>query len=239
MNESKPRHQQPDPGWCGDPQRGASMGRYSDLDPNTDQSLMLKGVRLIGDYDEGGAYWGGGHGTPPLWIVWDPQTSEESYVRAWSEEEAKAQFPNANFLPSLHHPYIEDFFEGYVTAALWSSTGDDPDWEGDPSSNPGGVPLDDAHSAEDLAPSCGAQMREDCVKFLTACAQVLASASFRHSGSRRYECAGHDFWLTRNGPGAGFWDGDWSKPEAEELTRVSREMGGVDLYVGDDGRIHC
>lgn len=23
--------------------------------------------------------------------------------------------------------------------------------------------------------------------------------------------AGHDFWLTRNGHGAGFWDGDWPK----------------------------
>jgi hypothetical protein len=81
-------------------------------------------------------------------------------------------------------------------------------------------------------------MREDCVKFLAACAQALADAGFKYDGSRRYERAGHDFWLTRNHHGAGFWDGDWSEPEATELTRISHEMGEVDLYVGDDGRIH-
>jgi hypothetical protein len=25
-----------------------------------------------------------------------------------------------------------------------------------------------------------------------------------------FEQAGHDFWLTRQGHGAGFWDGDWT-----------------------------
>jgi len=34
--------------------------------------------------------------------------------------------------------------------------------------------------------------------------------------------AGHDFWLTRNGHGAGFWDGDW--PETgDALTEASKE----------------
>jgi hypothetical protein len=47
--------------------------------------------------------------------------------------------------------------------------------------------------------------------------------------------AGHDFALTRNGHGAGFWDGDWPEPAATELTKLSKEYGEVDLYVGDDG----
>lgn len=33
----------------------------------------------------------------------------------------------------------------------------------------------------------------------------------------------HDFYLTRNGHGAGFWDGDYEK--GEELTKVAKSFG--------------
>ena len=51
----------PDPGWCGDPRRGASLGRRSD-DPQgwpDNSKLYLAMVRLdSGGYDPGGSYWG-------------------------------------------------------------------------------------------------------------------------------------------------------------------------------------
>ncbi len=50
--------------------------------------------------------------------------------------------------------------------------------------------------------------------------------------------AGHDFWLTRNGQGAGFWDGDWPKAAGKRLTKSSKTFGETTLYVGDDGKIH-
>jgi hypothetical protein len=50
--------------------------------------------------------------------------------------------------------------------------------------------------------------------------------------------AGHDFWLTRCGHGAGFWDGDWPEPYATMLTDAAKAFGEVDLYVGDDGMIY-
>jgi hypothetical protein len=52
------------------------------------------------------------------------------------------------------------------------------------------------------------------------------------------EYAGHDFWLTRNGHGCGYWDGDWPKGVAEGLDRLARSFGAFDLYLGDDGLIH-
>ena len=66
---------------------------------------------------------------------------------------------------------------------------------------------------------------------------------------RRYGCyvevaggtpeqAGHDFWLTRNGHGAGFWDGDWPEPYAEMMTKGSEAYGEFDTYSGDDGLIY-
>lgn len=67
---------------------------------------------------------------------------------------------------------------------------------------------------------------------------------------RRYGCyvdiadgtdeqAGHDFWLTRNGHGAGFWDGDWPEPYADMLTEGSHSYGEFQLYLGDDGLVYA
>lgn len=51
---------------------------------------------------------------------------------------------------------------------------------------------------------------------------------------------GHDFWLTRNGHGAGFWDRDgFDRSEAlQRLDAAARAAGGCDLYLGDDGTIY-
>jgi hypothetical protein len=67
------------------------------------------------------------------------------------------------------------------------------------------------------------------------------------SGDYSEERAGHDYWLTRNGHGAGFWD-------REELTgiivgaRNETNVGDVlsdrcrhrdvSLYAGDDGKLY-
>jgi len=50
--------------------------------------------------------------------------------------------------------------------------------------------------------------------------------------------AGHDFWLTRNGHGAGFWDGDWEEEVGKRLTKASKKFGEVNLYLGDDELIY-
>jgi hypothetical protein len=50
--------------------------------------------------------------------------------------------------------------------------------------------------------------------------------------------AGHDFWLTRNGHGAGFWDGDWTEPAATILTNAAKAFDECNLYLGDDQAIH-
>lgn len=51
--------------------------------------------------------------------------------------------------------------------------------------------------------------------------------------------AGHDFWLTRNRHGAGFWDGDWEEPAATILTDAAHRFGECELYVGDDGKVYA
>ena len=65
---------------------------------------------------------------------------------------------------------------------------------------------------------------------------VLADSCICTRGSERYTKAGqagHDFWLTRNGHGAGFWDGDWSENYADLLSKGAEAYGKVDVF--DDG----
>lgn len=111
---------------------------------------------------------------------------------------------------------VDDFCAAYIEAALWSSTDDD------------GEPLDDKYSVDDCSEECLRAMVKDCEKFQTLAGEMIED---------KEEQAGHDFWLTRNGHGAGFWDGDWPE-HGDELTKLSEKFGEVNLYVGDDGMIH-
>ncbi len=116
----------------------------------------------------------------------------------------------------MPHEWLERVASGYVRAALWSSTDDD------------GNGLDD--SGRDLAPDTLEQMRRDAFAFDLAAGDMTLERGDP-------EQAGHDFWLTRNHHGAGFWDGDWPE-HGDALTDLAHEWPEVDLYVGDDGMIH-
>lgn len=81
--------------------RGAQMGRPSNYphNPNSPVRLSLERLRLVdGDYDTGGAYWGGG-GEPMYRAV--GEGGVELFVRAKSRQQAKAainaRIPGARF----------------------------------------------------------------------------------------------------------------------------------------------
>jgi hypothetical protein len=87
-----------------------------------------------------------------------------------------------------------------------------------------------------LAPETLTKMIADCAKFQ---AENSATWDGQHVGSGdETERAGHDFWLTRNGHGCGFWDGDWSDEVEQVLTDAAHAYGETDLYIGDDGLIY-
>lgn len=43
-----------------------------------------------------------------------------------------------------------------------------------------------------------------------------------------------DWVYTRNGDGAGFWDGDWQSHYAMKLTKFCKEQGPIQLYLDED-----
>lgn len=120
-------------------------------------------------------------------------------------------------------PYAKEFLEAYIECALWSSN--------DQADESGGEPLDANYSAEDISEETLLAMRGECAQFLWR-ARKLLRASGMDAGQ-----AGHDFWLTRCGHGAGFWDRGLGKV-GDALTERSETFGNVDLYIGDDGHIY-
>jgi hypothetical protein len=136
------------------------------------------------------------------------------------------------------HEGLDEFLAAYVEAALWSSTDDS------------GEPFDKDHDSSDIAPETHARMRADCNAFLAhklggrliAIVERL-EAEGRWSLPAGSDCtvteyAGHDFWLSRNGHGCGYWDGDWPKGIAEGLDKLAKQFGEFILYLGDDGLIY-
>lgn len=118
----------------------------------------------------------------------------------------------------MNHFNIESVLVNYAVCALWSSTGDD------------GEPLDASYDIQDIAPESFAQMREDVKAFVEANTYDLVASGLGEAQ------IGHDFWLTRNGHGAGFWDRGLGEL-GNRLSAACRHQD-VYLYVGDDGKIH-
>lgn len=116
------------------------------------------------------------------------------------------------------------FARGYIECALWAET--------DNSTESGGEPFDKNYSEDDLAPETVRKMVEDCDRFREAAAEELRASGLSD------ESAGHNFWLTRNRHGTGFWDRDLPGDLGDKLTEIAESFGECDLYVGDDGLIY-
>lgn len=114
---------------------------------------------------------------------------------------------------------MDPFTHAYVEAALWSSSDDD------------GTPLDQDKGIDDISDETFMTMIRDCHAFETKYANLLSEIDD--------EQAGHDFWLTREHHGAGFWDRGYPDNIGELLTNAAHSFGEFSLYIGDDGKIYA
>lgn len=121
---------------------------------------------------------------------------------------------------------LDDMTWQYVESALWSSYD-----TMDPSDSPESLDVL-GFTPDDLAPEAARDMRADLGDFL----DLLEDQGIDWESQWSPEQLAHDFWLTRNRHGAGFWDR--GLPLGDVLTKWARSFGSVDLYVGDDGLIH-
>jgi hypothetical protein len=216
--------------------RGADLGRSSShpgLEPTGPLTVRRIPIDAQG-YDSGGAYWGTGN---PLYCLTGESDEEtiESFYRAADDADAIAHagklYPGAEILPPPDADRLESFIDSYIETMLWAEND-----ESDPET--GGDPLDDNYGPDDISAEAMDEIRRDCIAFYHANRSLIESA--HHPEYSAEEMAGHDFWLTRNGHGAGFWDRPevYGQENADKLSDAADAFGSCHPYVGDDGLIY-
>lgn len=87
----------------------------------------------------------------------------------------------------------------------------------------------------DLSSDALTEATKDCKEFEEVARDLISVAVDERDGYTM-EHVGHDFWLTRNGHGAGFWDRGLSI--GKELTDIAKTFGEKFAYLGDDGKVY-
>jgi hypothetical protein len=110
--------------------------------------------------------------------------------------------------------YLDIMVKHYLVCALWTSENDNA-------------------SIEDIDINSRMKSISDCAKFIS-----LISFEFIDSHYLSAKQLGHDFWLTRNHHGAGFWDRNYSEDVEKKLMDAVRLFNEVDVIRGDDSKIY-
>lgn len=115
----------------------------------------------------------------------------------------------------------ESVLAAYLECALWAST--DPDTC---------EPLDDVYTVDDFAEEARETMAKEVGDFLGYCDREGVDLSALEPAM-----VGHDFWLTRNHHGAGFWDRGLGEL-GDRLTALAESFGESGIYPGSDGKLY-
>ena len=80
----------------------------------------------------------------------------------------------------------------------------------------------------------GTSLDEDCRREAIIDALAFFNRAWGAIGCDVIEQAGHDFWLSRNGHGTGFWDRDpemyGGEYNAKRLQQIAESFGEVDVF---------
>ena len=114
-------------------------------------------------------------------------------------------------MPNNMPDTLDQFLDAVFKAALWSTT-DDKD-----------KPLDQSYSVDDFDP--------EAKEIITTHAKSFWYRTYFYlSNEGSASELGHDFWLTSQGHGSGFWDGDWPT-YGEMFTKLAQHYPTMDLTV--------
>lgn len=128
---------------------------------------------------------------------------------------------------------LREFFRGYVTAMLWANL----TWGTESGNEPEGFSETDV----ELSPSDLVSLADDALSFVSSAAEDLLGyvdmIDIDPQYGTAWDYAGHDFALTRNHHGAGFWNrglGDLG----ERLTAWAHTYGEAHIWASvTDGKL--
>jgi hypothetical protein len=168
-------------------------------------------------------------------------------------------FKPSNLNETLQPSDLNQILDGYLTAALWteeerlkddasssnSVTTREPGFFDDVSDeSPDEIKFMkimkdkeqksiDSFSREDIDPDSLIKAYTDIREFIRLAGDVAVNEALEEKG---LEQLGHDFWLTRNHHGAGFFDHSYE--HEKELMSAAHTLKEVDLYLGDDNKLY-
>lgn len=158
------------------------------------------------------------------------ERAENPNLDSQVEEEKKPSFEDHDFLNdhgikwaspiSSYQNWLDIAVEGYLEAALWA--GLDYDQEDESGNNP---PLDEKYDTSDVS-------GETRQRILSEVDQLAKSVDDFSWGEMDPEQFGHDFYLTRNHHGAGFWDRGLGEL-GDKLTQAAHSFGEDNLMSED------
>ena len=119
---------------------------------------------------------------------------------------------------------LEDYVYDYLSTALWAS-GEDEE----------GELLDLNYDTDDFSPETIEKAKQDLREFEIEAGETLKEAV--NEMGYGYEDVAHDFWMTRNGHGVGFWDRTEIKGQGKTLAGIAKTFPEVNVFVGDDGKL--
>jgi hypothetical protein len=114
----------------------------------------------------------------------------------------------------LEYKNLNPFTQAYIDAIFFTDASEDnPEFEG--------------LGFGDFAHETITKILHDCALFEMLNYRILAKAGTPEQN-------GHDFWLTRNSHGAGFWDRGYPKEVSDTLTDAAKKCGELHLVKGDN-----
>lgn len=139
-----------------------------------------------------------------------------------------------NYAIALSTADVDEIVKGYLDAQLWAQF--DYDRDDGSGNNP---PLDENYSRDDIADEYVDSVRDEIAEIVSlhplAVRMYLNQRKYRRDDGSVDPHFGHDFYLTREGHGAGFWDRGLGEL-GDYLTDIAKSYGSAqDLWDNGDG----
>lgn len=116
-----------------------------------------------------------------------------------------------------------DAVDAYIETMLWAETDEE------------GCPLDKNYDSTDFSWDATKECIDDCGDFI----RLLAREGVDWESEMSAGEFGHNFYLTRNRHGVGFWDREYTDQNMGGiLTDWAHTYGTHGLYLGDDNQLY-